>query len=314
MIQKITVLGAGTMGHAIANVFAMHGYPVNLYESFEAVRNSVKDTICAELEFMVQENYLDPEKVEETLNNITLYADLKEAAKDADYVIEATPEDLELKQSLFAQLDEICPSHTIFASNTSSLPLFEMTANLPDSRKAKTMICHWYNPGHLIPIAELSCFGNMSEEDFNQVYELYTKSEKQPVKVLKDVPGLVANRMLHAMAREVFSLIENGVASAEDIDKALKFGPGFRNATTGILEVADMGGLDVWCACEDNLFSTMNNSDKACDMMRNNVQAGNLGLKTGKGFFEYSDEKKREAQEDFNRRLIVQLKASKNYI
>ncbi len=313
MIKNITVLGAGTMGHAIANVFAMHGYKVNLYETFEAVRSSVKDTIRAELEFMVQEDYLEPEKVQETLDNISLYDDLNEAAKDADYVIEATPENMELKQDLFTQLDAICPAHTIFASNTSSLPLSGMTEKLPDSRKAKTMICHWYNPGHLIPIAELSCFGNMSEEDFNDVYDLYVRAGKQPVKVLKDVPGLVANRMLHAMAREVFSLIENGVASAEDIDKALKFGPGFRSATTGILESADMGGLDVWCACEDNLFPVMNNFDRACDMMRRNVEAGNLGLKTGKGFYEYSDEKKTEAQTEFNRRLIVQLKASENY-
>ena len=275
------------MGHAIANVFAMHGYKVNLYESFDPVRETVKDRIREELEFMVKEDYIVPEKISETLNNIVLFSDLQEAAKDADYVIEATPENLELKQSLFSQLDEICPEHTIFASNTSSLPLSDMTAKLPDRRKAKTMVCHWYNPGHLIPIAELSCFGNMSEEDFNAVYELYVKAEKQPVKILKDVPGLIANRMLHALAREVFTLIEQGVASAEDIDKALKFGPGFRSATTGMLEVADMGGLDIWCTVEDNLFPELNNSDRACDMMRKNVEKGNLGLKTGKGFFEY---------------------------
>ena len=313
MIQNITVLGAGTMGHAIANVFAMHGYKVNLYESFDPVHETVKDRICEELEFMVKEDYIVPEKISETLDNIVLFSDLQEAAKDADYVIEATPENLELKQSLFSRLDEICPEHTIFASNTSSLPLSDMTAKLPDSRKAKTMVCHWYNPGHLIPIAELSCFGNMSEEDFNAVYELYVKAEKQPVKILKDVPGLIANRMLHALAREVFTLIEQGVASAEDIDKALKFGPGFRSATTGMLEVADMGGLDIWCTVEDNLFPELNNSDRACDMMRKNVEKGNLGLKTGKGFFEYSQDEKSKVQNEFNKRLITQLKASKNY-
>jgi 3-hydroxybutyryl-CoA dehydrogenase len=262
---------------------------------------------------MVSEDYISANRIEETLNNITLFDDLEEAAKDADYVIEATPENLELKQNLFAQLDEICPAHTIFASNTSSLPLADMSEKLPESRKAKIMVCHWYNPGHLIPIAELSCFGNMSEEDFNEVYDLYEKCEKQPVKILKDVPGLVANRMLHALAREVFSLIENGVASAADIDKALKFGPGFRSATTGMLEVADMGGLDIWCAVEDNLFKELNNSEKACDMMRQQVQAGNLGVKTGKGFFEYPEDVRADVVNQFNKRLITQLKASKNY-
>lgn len=314
MIKKIAVLGAGTMGHAIANVFAMHGYPVSLYESFDAVREGVLGRIREELEFMVQEEYIPTESIDQTLANITLYKDLDQAVTDADYVIEATPEILELKQDLFAQLDQLCPPHTIFASNTSSLPLKEMSAKLSDERKAKIMVCHFYNPAHLIPFAELSKFGNMSEEDFYQVYELYEKCEKQPVKVLKDVPGMVANRMLHALAREVFSMIENGIATAEDIDKALKFGPGFRNATTGMLEVADMGGLDIWCAVEDNLFKELNNSQKACDAMRMLVKEGNLGVKTGKGFFDYPEAKKANVINNFNKRLITQLKASKNYM
>ncbi|WP_246615600.1 3-hydroxyacyl-CoA dehydrogenase family protein [Clostridium thailandense] len=313
MIKNISILGAGTMGHGIANVFAIHGYKVSLYESFEAIRNSVIDKIKSELEFMVAEDYIDASKIEETLSNITLYDDLAEAVKCADYVIEATPENLELKQNLFKQLDELCPKNTIFASNTSSLPLSDMMALLPEDRKARTMICHWYNPAYLIPIAELSFFGNMSEEVFDEVYELYIKSEKQPVKVLKDIPGLIANRMLHALAREVFTLIEQGAASPEDIDKALKFGPGFRSATTGMLEVADMGGLDIWCTVEDNLFKELNKSDKACDMLRQKVSEGKLGLKSGEGFFTYSDDVKAKLQSDFNKRLISQLKVSKNY-
>lgn len=313
MIRNISVLGAGTMGHAIANVFAMHDYKVNLYESFNGVRNSVMSKIKSELEFMAEEGYIPESKINEALLNITLYDDLAEAVKDADYVIEATPENLELKQNLFKQLDEMCPKHTIFASNTSSLPLIDMMALLSEERKAKTMVCHWYNPGHLIPIAELSDFGNMDDETFNEVYELYIKAGKQPVKVLKDIPGLIANRMLHALAREVFTLIEKGVASAEDIDRALKFGPGFRSATTGMLEVADMGGLDIWCTVEDNLFKELNNSDKACDMLREKVSEGKLGIKSGEGFFKYSDDVKVKIQNDFNKRLITQLKASKNY-
>lgn len=313
MIKKISVLGAGTMGHGMANVFAMHGYKVNLYESFEAVRNSVLAKIKSELEFLVSEDYIPASKVEETLLNITLHSDLAKAVKDADYVIEATPENLELKQNLFKQLDELCPKKTIIASNTSSLPLTDMMVLLTEERKRRTMVCHWYNPAHLIPIAELSFFGNMDEKVFDEVNELYTVCEKQPVKVLKDIPGLIANRMLHALAREVFTLIEIGAASPEDIDKALKFGPGFRSATTGMLEVADMGGLDIWCTVQDNLFKELNNSDKACDMLREKITSGKLGLKTGEGFFDYPDEVRVKLQNDFNKRLIIQLKASKNY-
>jgi 3-hydroxybutyryl-CoA dehydrogenase len=313
MIKNISVLGAGTMGHGIANVFAMNGYKVNLYENYEPIRNSALEKIKSELEFMVNEGYIPESKISDVLSNITIFSDLAEAVKEADYVIEATPEILDLKQNLFKQLDELCPQKTIFASNTSSLPLKDLMALLTDERKARTMICHWYNPAHLLPIAELSYFGNMSDDVFNEVYELYCNSGKKPVKVLKDIPGLIANRMLHALAREVFTLIEMGAASPEDIDNALKFGPGFRSATTGMLEVADMGGLDIWCTVEDGLFKELNNSDKACDMLRAKVKEGKLGLKTGEGFYKYSDDLKGKVQAEFYKRLITQLKASKNY-
>lgn len=313
MIKTIAVIGAGTMGHGIATVFAMHGYPVRLYESFEQVRERVLEQIRGDLDFMVEEGAAELSVVERTLANITLYSELEPAVADVDFVVEAIPENLELKQELFARLDGLCPAHTVFASNTSSLPLNRMVEHLPPERKARTMICHWYNPAHLIPIAELSCFGNMEDEVFRQVYDLHKNAGKQPVRVLKDIPGLIANRILHAMAREVFHLIEIGAASAEDIDKALKFGPGFRSATTGILETADMGGLDIWCACEDNLFADLNNSSRACDGLRERVERGELGLKSGSGFFDYSNENHEAVKNAFNRRLLTQLKASREY-
>jgi len=246
MIKKIAVLGAGTMGHRIAHVFSRHGYSVCLYEPFEKVRETAPQKIREELQFMVDESYIAPEEMEIAIKNITICADMESAVKEADYVIEACPEKMELKQQLFAELDRLCPPHTIFASNTSSLKLGEIIQFLPEKRQKRCMISHWYNPAYLLPIAELSKFGNMEEAVFQEVYDLYVKCGKQPVRVLKDIPGMVANRLLHAQAREAFYLLELGAASAEDIDKALMYGPCFRNATTGMLEVADMGGLDVW--------------------------------------------------------------------
>ncbi len=301
------------MGRGIALVFAMYGYPVSLYEPFDKVREAAPDMIRGDLEFMVTEQYIDRSRIGDTLDRITMFSALDEAVADADYVIEATPEEMALKQQLFRQLDTLCPKHTIFASNTSSLMLSEMTALLPEERKARTMVCHWYNPAHLIPIAELSFFGNMSEELFGQVYDLYVRCGKQPVRVLKDIPGLIANRLLHAQAREAFHLIEVGAASAEDIDKALKYGPGFRSATTGMLETADMGGLDIWCIGEDNLLGALNCSQKACDMLREKVAEGKLGLKSGEGFFAYSGDRRAAARTAFYKRLMTQLKASKQY-
>ena len=313
MIKNVSVIGAGTMGHGIAHVFARHDYKVSLYDSFEASIQFAPAKMREELQFMVDEDYIPQSDVDKALNNITLFTDLAEAVKNADYVIEAIPEKMELKKELFQALDKMCPKHTIFATNTSSLKLKEMIEDLPAERQRRCMVSHWYNPAYLLPIAELSCFEGMDKEAFEEVYQLYVTSEKQPIRILKDIPGMVANRLLHAQAREVFYLIEKEVAPPEDIEKALKYGPCFRNATTGMLEAADMGGLDIWCATEDNMFPTLNNSDRASDSMRKLVEQGNLGFKTGKGFFDYPESKRAEAQRAFYKRLIVQLKASKNY-
>lgn len=313
MIKNISVLGAGTMGHGIATVFAMAGYQVSLYEAFAPVREAVMGQIEGELEFMVQEGYLDPAKVSSTLNNITLFDSLQVAVAEADFVIEAVPEDLKLKQELFKQLDGMCQKHTVFASNTSSIPLKDMIQFLPKERQAKTMVCHWYNPAHLIPIVELSHFGNMEEGIFEEIYQLHVQAGKQPVKVKKDIPGLIANRLLHALAREAFYLMEIEAATPEDIDRALKYGPGFRSATTGMLEVADMGGLDIWCTVEDNLFKELCNAKSASGLMREKVNQGKLGIKTGEGFYIYSEEKRTKVKNAFNKRLLTQLITSKKY-
>ncbi len=314
MIKHITVVGAGTMGHGIAETFAMHGYKVHIYEVYEPARNSVMGVMKQEMEFLAQNGLIAAEDVAKALDNIAIYDNLKEAAADADYVIEAIVEKMEVKQNLFAELDGICKPECIFASNTSSLPLSGMIEKLPESRKARTMVCHWYNPAHLMPIAELSFFGNMDEETYQKVAALYESAGKQTVKVLKDVPGLVANRIQQGVAREVFSIMEQGIAAPEDIDKALKFGPAFRYATTGQLEVADMGGLDIWCTVGDNLLSVMDNRKEANPILRQKVQEGKLGMKSGEGFFEYPTDRIAEMKNEFNKKLIIQLKTSKNYI
>ncbi len=313
MIRKIAVLGAGTMGHGIAHSFSRYGYPVRLYEPFEASRLAAPQKMREELQFLADEGCLSEAEMRSALENIRLTGDLAEAVSDADYVLEACPESMALKQELFLQLDALCPPHAILATNTSSLKLGEIIRSLPAARQSRCMVSHWYNPPYLLPIAELSMFGNMEKSVFDEVYALYTACGKQPVRVLKDVPGLIANRLLHAQAREAFHLMEIGAALPEDIDRALKYGPCFRNATAGMLEVADMGGLDVWLAGEDNMFPSLSSAAQACDAMRDLVAEGRLGLKTGSGFFEYPEEQRAAIQKNFYHRLIVQLKASQSY-
>lgn len=314
MIKKIGVIGAGTMGHGIAETFALYGYNVNLYDTSEQALAKAKELMKQELEMLVEEAFIAAEAVQETLNRITVHTDLKATVADRDFVIEAAPEIVELKQQLFKQLDEFCPDTTIFASNTSSLPLNPMMQLVGPERKKRIMVNHWYNPGHLMPIVELSFFGNMPAELYEEVERLYSSIKKQTVKVLKDVPGLVANRIQQGVAREVFSIIEQGIAEPADIDKALKFGPAFRYATTGQLEVADFGGLDIWCVVGDNLLKVMDNSQCANPLLRQKVSEGKLGIKSGEGFYTYSPEETPEIRRKFMKKLIHQLKASEYYV
>lgn len=314
MIKKIAVLGSGTMGHGIAEAFAMHGYDVNIYDTDEARLHVAKKEIKEELELLIEEEFIAADTLQPILGRIILSTELQQAVADCDYVIEAVPEIIKLKQDLFKQLDEYCPEHTILASNTSSLPLNEMMALVSDARKQRMMVSHWYNPGHLMPLVELSFFGNMPEAIYQEVEQLYATIKKQTVKVLKDVPGLVANRIQQGVAREVFAIIELGIASTEDVDKALKFGPAFRYATTGQLEVADFGGLDIWCIVGDNLLKVIDNSQSANQLLRQKVAEGKLGIKSGEGFFKYDQAEIPAIKKEFMKKLIHQLKASEYYI
>ena len=314
MVTRIGVVGGGTMGHGIAAAFALSNFNVSIFEPVEAQRARIFPAIREQYALLVEENMLTEAGVTAALERISLYDKLEDAVGHADFVVEATPERLELKQDLFETLDKICPEHTILASNTSSLPLEKMMAKVSPARRKRMLVTHWYNPPLFMPIVELSFFGNMDEEDFESVSALHQIIGKQTVKVLKDVPGLVANRIQQAVARETFSIIEQGIAEPEDVDKALKFGPAFRYATTGQLEVADFGGLDIWLTVGDNLLSVMDHSTKANDLLRKRVEEGKLGVKTGEGFFSYDPKTLAEKQKAFNKRLIHQLEASKAYV
>lgn len=314
MIRKIGVLGAGTMGHGIAETFALHGYQVNLWDIDEAALKRGTDAIREELDLLAEEEFISADRIQPALDLIRTFTSIPEAVGDRDYVIEATPENVELKQKLFQQLDGLCPPETIFASNTSSLSLEPMMKLVSEARKERIMVNHWYNPAHLMPLVELSFFGNMPEEIYAQVDALYRKVGKQTAKVLKDVPGLVANRIQQGVAREVFSIIEQGIAEPAEVDKALKFGPAFRYATTGQLEVADFGGLDIWCIVGDNLLKVMDASKEANPALRDKVEEGKLGLKSGEGFFKYAPDEVPAIRNRFLKKLIHQLKASEYYV
>jgi 3-hydroxybutyryl-CoA dehydrogenase len=262
---------------------------------------------------LVEEAFIDSAAAARALPQIKIFSELAAAVTDRDFVVEAIPEKMDLKQTLFAELDALCPPATIFATNTSSLPLAPMIDGLPAARRSRTLVTHWYNPPLVMPLVEISCFGNTPIAIHDEVATLHRAIGKRTAKVIKDVPGLIANRIQQAVAREVFSLIEQGVADAADIDTALKFGPAFRYATTGQLEVADFGGLDIWLTVGDNLLAVMDASKAASPILRAKVEQGKLGVKSGEGFYVYDKDTLPAVRGAFLRRLVTQLKTSRAY-
>jgi 3-hydroxybutyryl-CoA dehydrogenase len=314
-MNNITVIGAGTMGHGIAEAFAIHGYDVNLFDlSADALKRAIS-AIREELVILASEDIINKNEIDEIIGRITLCEDLELSVKNSDYVIESVLERLDIKRNLFKQLDKLAPSKAIFASNTSSLKLSDMISEVSEERKKNCIINHWYNPSHIMPVAELTFFGETSQDTYDKVEKLYTSINKQIVKVLKEVDGLVANRIQQAVAREVFSLIEMEVAEPADIDRALKFGPAFRYCSTGQLEIADFGGLDIWKIVGDNLLAVMDNTQKANELLKKKVDEGKLGVKTGEGFYKYDGaEAVKAAKEAYTIKLLKQLKISRDYI
>ncbi|MBR0755312.1 3-hydroxyacyl-CoA dehydrogenase family protein [Bradyrhizobium jicamae] len=313
MLRKIGVIGGGTMGHGIAGAFALHELSVHLYEPSARQREGILPAIREACELLVEEEVIAASSVPAVLGRIKIFDQLAPAVADREFVVECIPERMELKQALFAELDRLCAATTILATNTSSLSLAPMIAGLSAERRGRTCVTHWYNPPLIMPLVEISAFGNTTPEIYKAVASLHQAIGKRTAKILKDIPGLIANRIQLGVAREVFSLIEQGVADAADIDVALKFGPAFRYATTGQLEVADFGGLDVWLTAGDHLLAEMDASRESSPLVRRKVAEGKLGVKSGEGFYRYDPAAIPALRRAFFQRLLRQLKASRAY-
>lgn len=282
-IKNITIVGAGLMGHGIGLAYALGGYQVTLNDLNETVLKRAMDNMKYALEMFLENEVITPKAAEETLRRIKTNVHLEEAVREADFVTEAVLEDLELKRRLFKDLDNFCPKHTILASNTSSLLLSDFGSEV--KREGKVIITHWFNPPHLIPVVEVVCGNNTSPETANLAYALLKKIKKIPIRVAKEIPGFLVNRIQIALIREVWSLWEMGIASAEDIDLAVKGSMGLRLASMGPLEICDLGGLDLWFKVAQNLFKEINSSLEPPKLLKEKLERGELGLKSGRGFF-----------------------------
>ena len=287
-LSKIGVIGAGTMGHSIAQAFAACSYYVHLQDINEDTLKQAKGKIAYNLKMLQELGLLDEQGAEKTLTRISFYTDLETAVQDADFVIESISEDIAVKQALFKCLDEVTPPHTILASNTSSFKITDITKSVL-RKKDKVILTHWFNPPHIVPLVELCRSEHTSEDTVNKVKNLLESCGKVTIDVKKEVPGLVGNRLQAALVREAFHIYEQGIASVEDIDKVVKFGPGLRLPVGGIFQIVDLGGIDVWYVVCLSLIPKICSDTGPIESLRKKKEKGELGVKTGKGFYEYPD-------------------------
>jgi 3-hydroxybutyryl-CoA dehydrogenase len=243
-IRKIGIIGSGIMGHGIGQTFALAGYDVILNDLSDVLLEKALQRIRSNLDTLIEFGITTPEAAHEAVGRIKTNKDLHASAEGSDFVIEALPEVMELKQAVFKQLDRYCPPHTILASNTSGLSLTRIASDI--NRQDRTVIAHWWNPPHIIPVVEVVRGRFTSDQTFDLVCQLLKTIGKKPVKILKEVPGILGNRLQFALYREALACLKEGVASAEDIDLAVKGTFGFRLPTIGPLETSDFGGLDTF--------------------------------------------------------------------
>ncbi len=276
------------MGHGIAQSFAQKAYPVTLYDINNSILEKALSKIRNNLETFVELGLEKNGHIEKILSQINTTTDLQEAVKKAQFVIEAAPEDLTLKIDLFEALDRYCIKEAILASNTSTLPISEIGKNV--ERKERLIVTHWFNPPYIIPTVEVVPGEKTSTEVIETALNLLKKIGKNPIRLRKEIPGFLINRIQTAMYREILSLLELGVATPEDIDKGVKGSFGLRLAAIGPLETMDMGGLDLIYKGMKFLYPLIDRSVDIQTILREKVERGELGLKTRKGFFQYEGE------------------------
>lgn len=288
-MKNITVIGAGTMGNGIAHVFAQSGFKVNLVDVAQASLDKGMATIAGNLDRMLAKEKITAEDKANTLNNITTFLSVEEGAKEADLVVEAATENLDLKLKIFQQLDAVAPAHAVLASNTSSISITKIAS--VTKRPEQVIGMHFMNPVPMMKLVEIIRGYSTSDEVTTAIMEMSKQLNKIPVEV-NDYPGFIANRILMPMINEAIYSLYEGVAGVEEIDQVMKLGMAH---PMGPLQLADFIGLDVCLSILEVLYEGFKNPKYApCPLLVNMVTAGKKGVKSGEGFYDYSESKKAE--------------------
>jgi len=276
------------MGHGIAQIFAVHGFPVSLLDVNDEVLAKAIENVRANLTLLAKNGIGKKENIEGAVRKIKTTRDLKEAVSGARFVVEAVAEQLELKQKLFQEMDEICSEDAILATNTSVISITEIGARAKGRKRI--VGTHFWNPPYLIPLVEVVPGSDTSPRTVDSTYDLLKSVGKHPVKVKKDVPGFVGNRLQHALWREAISIVDQGIADAATVDEVIRNSFGIRLPVLGPLETADMVGLDLTLQIHNYILKYIERSTEPAPILKQKVEKGELGFKTGRGFQEWDQE------------------------
>ncbi len=312
--KRIGILGAGLMGHGLAQVFAVKGCDVTIYDHNQETLSVIIERVRENLGVFARLGIVEKDEVEPALKRIRLAPDLKEMCRDRAFIIEAVSEILDAKRRVFSEMEQFVPAGTILASNTSAIQISKIAKGL--RHPERVVGTHFWNPPHVVPCVEVIKADKTSDEVFEATYLLMQQVGKKPVRVLKDVPGFLGNRMQHALWREAIKLVEDGIASAEDVDTVVKSAFGLRLAFLGPLETADLAGLDLTHQVQEDLFKHIDRSTTPAKLLEEKLRQGKTGAKSGCGFHEWPHEKLKrvvEKRDSVLLRILQQVESEKSF-
>ncbi len=307
-IRNIALVGAGRMGHGIAETFIQTGKEVSVFDLSERVLQQAVESITYNLHELSEWGALPPGDIQLAIDRLHLTTRLEDVASNADVVIEAVPEDLELKRQVFNRLDGICPERTILASNSSTFGPSEYAraTNRPD----RVVGAHYFYPPHLIPLVEIVRSPSTSDSTVETIYDLLKSSGKTPIVVQKEVPGFIANRLQYALQREAFYLVEQGFASPQDIDIVTKTSFGPRLPLAGIIEMLEIqgtGDYELLSTIWKYIFPHLCSSKEPLPLLIEKLKRRELGSKTGQGFYDWTPESKDARRKELRKDLFELL-------
>ncbi|WP_334314196.1 3-hydroxyacyl-CoA dehydrogenase family protein [Aneurinibacillus sp. Ricciae_BoGa-3] len=304
--EKLSILGAGTMGHSIALSAAMSGMSVTVWGNSEADIARGQQGIAEKLAILRKHDVIHESQADASKERVVFTIAMEDCIRDATFIIEAVPEILELKQDLYEQLDEQCERKVILASNTSGLSPTAISARM--RHPERMVVTHFWNPGHLIPLVEVVRGEHTADLTVERALAVLRTMNKRPIEVKKDILGSIGNRLQYALFREAQYILQQGVATMEDIDAAVRYSIGRRLPVTGPFMTADMGGLDVFHSISSYLFPDLSTEQASLPAMRELVDAGKFGQKNGEGFYKWTKEFSDKMNEEREKELIEWLK------